>query len=94
MHIVIQFYVMASQLHDNHICVQIENLLHYDDKLGPSASHCYARSVFSMSSLRMIELYHVDLDDTFYETMEKEAHHSKVSRIDLKNKQYNKPCLY
>ena len=61
--------------------VQIENLFHDGDKLSPSASHCYARSVFSMSSLRMLHLSHVDLDDTFYETMEKEAHHSKVSWI-------------
>ena len=57
------------------------NLYHWDDKLDPSASQCYARSVFSMSSLRMLELYHMDLDDIFYETMEKEAHRSKVSRI-------------
>ena len=58
--------------------MQIENLFHQDDKLGPSASRCYARGVFSMSSLRILELADVDLDDTFYETMEKEARHSKV----------------
>ena len=82
--IVIQFYVMASKSiarQSYFLWGQIENLIHQEDKLGLSASHCYARSVFSMSSLRMLILTHVDLDDTFYETMEKEAHHSKVSRI-------------
>ena len=62
--------------------IQIVNLIHQDDKLGPSASHSYARSVFSMSPLRLLDLEDMDLDDTFYETMEKEAHHSKVSEIN------------
>ena len=71
-----------------------------NDKLeSPLPRHCYARGVFSMSSLRMLELYHVDLDDTFYETMEKEVHHSKVRIKDRSKEQLNADneilrCIY
>ena len=54
-----------------------------ESKLGSSASQCLARGVFSMPSLRTLDIWNMELHDVFYETMEKEAGSSRVGKFLL-----------